>query len=84
MIDGVMRKLGYINEKKLIEVAIEVYERNDSGEAKTNDSFQYCCGNANAINYILARFGRDFTEIVKKRRMKHDECYLFHGKLHLL
>ena len=72
MIDEVMRKLGYINEKKLIAVAIEAYERNDSAEAKTNDSFYYCCGNANAINYILARFGIDFTEIVKKRRMNHD------------
>ena len=72
MIDGVMRKLGYINEKKLIDVAIEVYERNDPGEAKTNDSFYYCWGIENSINYILARFGRDFTEIVKKRRMKHD------------
>ena len=73
MIDGVMRKLGYINEKKLIEVAIEVYERNDSGEAKTNDSFYYCCGNANAINYILARFGINFYKIIKARRVKHDQ-----------
>ena len=73
MIDGVMRKMGYINEKKLIEVAIEVYERNDSGEAKTNDSFYYCCGNENAIGCILARFGIDFYKIIKARRMKNDQ-----------
>ncbi len=72
MIDEIIRKLGYINEKKLIDVAIEVHERNDAAKAKTNASFYYCCGNANAINYIFARFGRDFTEIVKKRRMKHE------------
>lgn len=72
MIDGVMRKLGYINEKKLIDVAIEVYERNDSGEAKTNDSFYYCCGNANAIGCILARFGIDYYKIIKARKMKHE------------
>lgn len=72
MIDEVMRKLGYINEKKLIDVAIEAYERNDSGEAKTNDSFYYCCGNANTVGYILARFGIGFSEIIKARRMKHE------------
>ena len=75
MIDGIMRKLGYINEKKLIDVAIEVYERNDSGEAKTNDSFYYCSGNANAINYIMSRFGINFSEIIKERRKNHD-CVL--------
>ena len=32
MIDGIMRKLGYINEKKLIDVAVEIYERNDEAE----------------------------------------------------
>ena len=68
MIDGIMRKLGYINEKKLIDVAIEVYERNESGEAKTNDGFYYCSGNANAINYIMSRFGINFSEIIKERR----------------
>lgn len=73
MIDGIMRKLGYINEKKLIDVAIAVYERNESSEAKTNDSFYYCCGNANAIGYILARFGIDFHKIIKVRRMKNDK-----------
>ena len=31
MIDGIARKLGYINEKKLIDVAVEIYERNDEG-----------------------------------------------------
>lgn len=68
MIDGIMRKLGYINEKKLIDVAVEVYERNDEGKAADQNGFYYCCGNANAINYIMSRFGIDFSEIIKKRR----------------
>ena len=34
MIDGIMRKLGYINEKKLIDVAVHVYESNDEAKAK--------------------------------------------------
>ena len=75
MIDGIMRKLGYINEKTLIDEAVHVYERNDLGEAKTNDGFYYCCGNANAINYIMRRFGINFSEIIKERRKKHD-CVL--------
>ena len=33
MIDGIMRKLGYINEKKLIDVAVHVYESNDERKA---------------------------------------------------
>ena len=72
MIDGIMRKLGYINEKKLIDVAIKVYERNESGEAKTNDSFYYCSGNANAIIYIMSKLGIDFSEIIKERRTNHE------------
>lgn len=39
MIDGIMRKLGYINEKRLIDVAVEVCERNDEGRAKDQNGF---------------------------------------------
>ena len=72
MIDGIMRKLGYINEKKLTDVAIEVYERNDEAKAKDQNGFYYCCGNANAINYIFARFGVDFSKIIRERRKKNE------------
>lgn len=72
MIDGIMRKLGCINEKKLIDVAVEVYERNDEGKATDQNGFYYCCGNANAINYIMSRFGINFSEIIKERRKKHE------------
>ena len=72
MIDGIMRKLGYINEKKLIDVAVEIYERNDEARAKDQNGFYYCCGNANAINGIFSRFGVDFSEIIKERRKNHD------------
>lgn len=68
MIDGVMRKLGYINEKKLIDVAYYVYENNASEKANNENSFYYCCGNANAVNYIMSRFGIDFNEIIKARK----------------
>ena len=68
MIDGIMRKLGYINEKKLIDVAVHVYESNDEAKAKDPNSFYYCCGNANAISYIFSRFGVNFSEIIKERR----------------
>ena len=72
MIDGIMRKLGYINEKKLIDAAVKVYESNDDGKAKNQNGFYYCCGNANAINYIMYRFGINFSEIIKERRKNHE------------
>jgi hypothetical protein len=72
MIDEIMRKLGYINEKKLIDVAVHVYESNDEAKAKNQNGFYYCCGNVNAINYIMYRFGINFSEIIKERRKKHD------------
>lgn len=72
MMDGIMRKLGYINEKKLIDVAIHVYENNDGAKAKDPNSFCYHCGNANAINYIFSKFGVNFSEIIKERRKDHD------------
>ena len=72
MIDGIIRKLGYINEKKLIDVAVHVYESNDEAKAKGSNGFYYCCGNANAINYIFSRFGVNFSEIIKERRKKSE------------
>ena len=72
MIDEIIRKLGYINKKKLIDVAVHVYENNDEAKAKDKNGFYYCCGNANAINYIMSRFGINFSEIIKKRRKKND------------
>lgn len=72
MIDGIMRKLGYISEKKLIDAAVYVYENNDESKAEDQNGFYYCCGNANAINYLMSRFGINFSEIIKERRKKHD------------
>lgn len=72
MIDGIMRKLGYISEKKLIDVAIKVYESNDEAKAKNQNGFYYCWGNANAINYIMDRFGIDFFKIIKERRAQNE------------
>ena len=42
MIDGIMRKLGYISEKKLIDVAVHVYESNDERKAEgQNNLFHF-------------------------------------------
>lgn len=72
MIDGIMRKLGYINEKELIDVAIYVYEENASEKAKDEKTFWYNCGNANAINYLMSKLGIKFTEIMKDRRRNEE------------
>ena len=68
MINGLMRKLGYISEKNLIDVAVEVYEKNDTAKADCEKAFYYRAGNANAIGYVCGRFGIDITNIIKARR----------------
>jgi len=63
MIDEIMRRFGYISEKNLVLVSKEVYLRNDTSKAKNEKEFYYNSGNANAIGYILGRFGIDVTKI---------------------
>lgn len=70
MINGIMRKFGFISEKELINVAVEVYERNDESRQDSCEGFYYCCGNANAVGYILSRFGIDITSVIKDRKKK--------------
>lgn len=71
MINGIMRKFGFISERELVNVAVQVYERNDvSNNASDCNSFYYCCGNANAVGYILGRFGIDITSVIKERKKK--------------
>lgn len=68
LIEKIMRKLGYVSEKKLIDFAMDVFFSNDSEKARNESEFYYACGNANAVNYILHRFGINHIEIVKERR----------------
>ena len=68
MINGIMRKFGFISEKELVNVAVEVYEKNDT--CKNVKDFYYNSGNANAVGYILGRFGIDITSVIKERKKK--------------
>ena len=68
MIDGLLRKFGYISEKNLIAVAMEVYMINDPKKAIEDEERYYNCGNANAVNYILGRFGLDVAKIISETR----------------
>ena len=70
-----MRKIGYISEKNLVTIALEVYDKNCTGKATDEKDFYFRSGNANAIGYICGRFGIDITELIKQRnrRTNNDE-----------
>jgi hypothetical protein len=70
MFNGIIRKFGFISEKELVNVAIEVYEKNATENASDTKDFYYRAGNANAIGYILGRFGVDITSLIKERKRK--------------
>jgi len=70
-----MRKIGYISEKNLVTVALEVYDKNCTEKATDEKDFYFRSGNANAVGYICGRFGIDITKLIKqrKRRTRYDE-----------
>ena len=70
MFNGIMRKFGFISEKELVNVAIEVYEKNATENASDAKDFYYKSGNANAVGYILSRFGIDITSLIRERKKK--------------
>lgn len=70
MINGIMRKFGFISEKELVNVAVEVYESNETSNASDVKDFYYKSGNANAVGYIMGRFGIDITSVIKERKKK--------------
>ena len=70
MINGIMRKFGFISERELVNVAVEVYEKNATENASDTKDFYYRAGSANAVGYILSRFGMDVTKIIKERKKK--------------
>lgn len=70
MINGIMRKFGFISERELVNVAVEAYESNDTSNAYDAKDFYYRSGNANAVGYIMGRFGIDITSVIKERKKK--------------
>lgn len=70
-----MRKIGYISEKNLVTVALEVYDKNCTGKSTDEKDFYFRSGNANAVGCICGRFGIDITKLIKQknRRVKDDE-----------
>lgn len=70
-----MRKIGYISEKNLITVALEVYDKICTEKATDEKDFYFRSGNANAVGYICGRFGIDITKLIKqrKRRARYDK-----------
>ena len=66
MVNNLMRKLGYIPTKELIEAAADLYLKEDSGKASDKNDFYYRCGNANAIGYICGRLGIKIVEEISK------------------
>ena len=74
-INGIMRKFGYISEKVLTEIAVEIYDKNDTGNATGEKDFYYRSGNANAAGYICGRLGIDITRIIRDMRGKRNERF---------
>ena len=68
MFEQFMRRMGYISEKNLINVALEIYEKEETCKSKDEKDFYYKSGNANAIGYICGRLGIDITTIIREGR----------------
>lgn len=73
-IPQLFRKLGYIKESTLVDVAMEVYDKNCNAKAYEVKELHYSMGNANAVGYILGRFGIDITKEVKNRKQPGLSC----------
>ena len=71
LVNNLMRKLGYIPTKELIEAAADLYLKEDSGKASGENDFYYRCGNANAIGYICGRLGIKIVDVIKERNKKN-------------
>ena len=68
-----MRKIGYISEKNLVTVALEVYDKNCTEKATDVKDFYFRSGNANAVGYICGRFGIDITKLIKQRNRRTND-----------
>ena len=70
MINEIMRKFGFISEKELVNVAVEVYERNETYNSSDIKDYYYKNGTVNAVVYFLGRFGIDITSVIEERKKK--------------
>ena len=68
MLSNVMRRMGYISKKNLINIALEIYEKEETCKSKNEKDFYYKSGNANATGYICSRLGIDITTIIREGR----------------
>lgn len=61
---------GLISKKRLTKEIVELYERTSddyfNNLPPNENSFYYCCGNHNALNYLSYRFNLGITEIIKE------------------
>lgn len=62
-----MRRIGYISEKNLVTIALEVYDKNCTEKATDVKDFYFRSGNANAVGYICGKLGINITELIKQR-----------------
>lgn len=70
MINEIMRKFGFISEKELVNIAVQVYEIYEVGKTRNEKGFDYCCGNVNAVVYIMSIFRIDIASVFKERKKK--------------
>lgn len=59
---------GLISKKRLTKEIVELYERASDdyfNSPPSENSFHYCCGNHNALNYLSYVFNLGITEIIK-------------------
>lgn len=70
MLNQFMRKIGYISEKEIVTVLVEVYKRNCTEKAAHEKDFYFRTGNANAVGYICGKLGIDITKLIKQRDRK--------------
>lgn len=63
---------GFISKKRLIEVVLVAYFREDTKDATDKIDFYYRSGNANALEYLCYRLGLNLTEEVKKANARKE------------
>lgn len=51
---------GLINQKKLLKILDELHKNNCTEKVMEEREFYYCCGVANAINYICHKLKLDY------------------------
>jgi hypothetical protein len=63
---------GFISKKKLIEVAVDTYLKNDTSNDMDINVFRFRCGVANGLGYLCSRFGIDLTKEVRRAKERSE------------